>query len=289
MENSLFENEMLNIVQKPTLHKTDVSRSTFFHGDCLVEMDKIEDKSVDMILADPPYGTTACKWDTVIPFEPMWKELKRIIKPNGAILLFGSDPFTSNLILSNIQQFKYNWYWKKSKPNGWQHASNKPMATVETISVFSKSPMGHISLLGDGRMNYYPQGVRDNGTIVIKKTKHGESMGARPNQVGKECISKTGFPSNFLEYPNVVGKACLHPTQKPVALLEYLIKTYTLEGETVLDFTMGSFSTAIACLNTKRSFIGIEKDAHYFQVGKDRVEKHLITLDYNPEIVYYQV
>lgn len=243
------------------------------HGDCLIEMKNIPDHSIDMILTDPPYGITACKWDTVIPFEPMWEQLKRIIKPKGAILLFGNEPFSSALRMSNIKQFKYDWVWKKSKPNGWQHAANKPMTTTENISVFSLASMGHLSLLKNNRMNYYPQGVVDNGTFIVKSSKHGQSMGARPNQVGKECVSKTGYPSNHLEYSNVVGKKCLHPTQKPVPLLEYLIKTYTLEGDTVLDFTMGSGSTGVACKNLNRNFIGIEKDDTYFEIAKQRIKE----------------
>lgn len=243
------------------------------HGDCLEKLKDIPDSSVDFILTDPPYGTTACKWDTVIPFEPMWKELKRVIKPNAAIALFGSEPFSSALRMSNIKEFKYDWIWKKSKPNGWQHAANMPMKTTELISIFSLAPMGHINLLAEKRMRYYPQGVIDAGTFTVKKFTHGESMGARPNQVGKVCKSKTGYPSNFLEYKNVIGKQVKHPTQKPVALLEYLIKTYTLEGETVLDFTMGSGSTGVACKNLSRNFIGIEKDEKYFEIAKKRIEE----------------
>lgn len=241
------------------------------HGDCLEKMKDIPDRSIDMILCDLPYGTTACKWDVVIPFAPLWEQYKRIIKDRGAIVLFGSEPFSSYLRMSNIKQYKYDWVWKKSKPNGWQHAANMPMKTTESVSVFSKSSMGHFSLLGEKRMSYYPQGVTNNGTIIVKATQHGTSMGARPKQIGKECISKTGYPSNFLEYPNVIGKQCLHPTQKPVALLEYLIKTYTLEGETVLDNCMGSGSTGIACKNLNRNFIGIEKDENYFNIAKERV------------------
>ena len=244
------------------------------HGDCLEKMKDIPDKSIDMILCDLPYGTTACEWDVVIPFEPLWAQYKRVIKDRGAIVLFGSEPFSSYLRMSNIKQYKYDWIWKKSKPNGWQHAANMPMKMTENISVFSKAPMGHTSLLKEKRMSYYPQGVVDNGSFVVKSYKHGSSMGARPNQVGKECISKTGYPSNYLEFPNVIGKKCLHPTQKPVSLLEYLIKTYTLEGETVLDNCMGSGSTGIACLNTKRNFIGIEKEENYFKIAKNRIENY---------------
>lgn len=133
-------------------------------GDCLEVMKNIPDKSIDMILCDLPYGTTACKWDTIIPFEPLWEQYKRIIKDNGAICLFSSQPFTTNLIGSNLDMFKYCWYWKKSKPNGWQHAKNKPMTAIEEICVFSKAPMGHVSQLGYKRMIYNPQGVKSIGT-----------------------------------------------------------------------------------------------------------------------------
>ena len=204
----------------------------------------------------------------------MWEQLKRIIKPNGAIVLFGSEPFSSALRMSNIKQYKYDWVWVKSKPNGWQHSKNKPMSKHEVISVFSLSPMGHKSILGARRMEYNPQGVIDSIVKQVTSTAHGESMGARPNQVGVEYVSQTGFPSNVLEYGNVVGKSAIHPTQKPVALLEYLIKTYTQEEETVLDFTMGSGSTGVACVNTNRNFIGIEKDDKYFEIAKNRIESN---------------
>ena len=240
-------------------------------GDCLVRMTEIPDGSVDMILADLPYGTTACKWDNVIPFEPLWKHYWRVLKPNGAVVLFGSEPFSSHLRMSQFKHYKYDWVWKKSKPNGWQHAANMPMKTTESISVFSQAPMGHQSLLQEKRMAYFPQGVRSNGQLVVKANKFGEILGARPNQVGKVCESKTGFPSNFLDYASALGRHCQHPTQKPVALLEYLIKTYTLEGETVLDNTMGSGSTGVAAVNTGRKFIGIEQDDKYFAVAQKRI------------------
>jgi len=242
------------------------------HGDCLLEMPKIPSKSVDLILADVPYGTTACKWDTIIPFEPMWKELKRIRKDNAAIVLFGSEPFSSHLRMSNIKEFKYDWIWKKSKPNGWQHAKNRPMRCTENISVFSAAPMGHIDKLKEKRMRYNPQGIKSAGLKKITAVAHGNSMGARPNQIGREYEAFTGFPHEVLEYQNVIGKSAIHPTQKPVSLLEYLIKTYTLEGETVLDFTMGSGSTGIAAKNLNRKFIGIEQDEKYFEIAKRRME-----------------
>ena len=242
------------------------------HGDCLEKMKDIPDKSIDMILCDLPYGNfTACKWDVIIPFEPLWEQYKRVIKDRGAIVLFASQPFTTSLISSNLEMFKYCWYWKKSKPNGWQHSKNKPMTVIEELCVFSKSSIGHVRQLGDKRMQYNPQGVTSVGSKKIKAGAHGAMMGARPNQIGKEYEAFTGFPHNMLDYANVTGKQAIHPTQKPVLLLEYLIKTYTLEGETVLDNTMGSGSTGIACINTKRNFIGIEKDGKYFEIAKKRI------------------
>jgi site-specific DNA-methyltransferase (adenine-specific) len=227
-------------------------------GDCLQIMRKFSDGFFDMILTDPPYGTTACKWDSVIPFEPMWKQLNRIIKKNGAICLFGSEPFSSALRMSNIKGFKYDWYWKKSKAGLYQHAKNRPMKSIENIMVFSLAKWGHKSQVKN-RLAYYPQGVVSIGEKVV--TKHynaGGVVSARPNQVGRRYEAFTGFPNDYLEYKSIFGKGILHPTQKPVPLLEYLIKTYTLEGQTVLDFTMGSGSTGVACQNTKRHFVGIE-------------------------------
>ena len=248
-------------------------------GDCLERMKEIESGSVDMILADPPYGTTACKWDSIIPLEPMWEHLKRVIKPNGAIALFGSEPFSSALRMSNIKNYKYDWTWKKSKPNGFQHSKNKPMKAIENIMVFSNAPMGLKSLLNDKRMEYNPQGLKEAGIKKVKDCSHrGNTMGgdgnksSRPNQVGREYMAYTNFPSDFLEYGNIIGKNAIHPTQKPVALMEYLIKTYTNEGETVLDFTMGSGTTGVACKNLNRSFIGIEMDDKYFEIAKERIE-----------------
>jgi site-specific DNA-methyltransferase (adenine-specific) len=241
------------------------------HGDCLELMKDISDKSIDMILCDLPYGTTACKWDSIIPFEPLWEQYERIIKDNGAIVLMASQPFTTRLISSNMKHFKYCWYWIKSTPTGFQHAKNRPMTKVEEVCVFSKSPMGHKSLLGTRRMVYNPQGVRPSGKKTISKVKHGRTLGARPNQVGREYESYSGFPHNVLEFPNMTGKQAIHPTQKPVALLEYLIKTYTNEGETVLDNCMGSGSTGVACVNTNRNFIGIELDDKYFEIAKRRI------------------
>lgn len=249
-------------------------------GDCLELMKNIPDKSVDMILCDLPYGTTACKWDMVIPFEPLWEQYNRVIKDNGAICLFGSEPFSTKLRVSQFDIYKYDWYWEKSKPNGFQHSKNKPMKAVENICVFSKAPIGHKSQFGDKRMKYNPQGITSAGEKVVKNCSHsGNTMGgqngnsSRPNQVGIHYEAFTGFPNDVLKYNNIIGKQAIHPTQKPVPLCEYLIKTYTNEGETVLDNCMGSGSTGVACINTDRKFIGIELDDTYFEIAKDRINK----------------
>jgi len=252
-----------------------MSKIELIHGDCLEKMRNIPDRTIDMILADPPYGITACKWDKVIPLDPMWEQLKRVIKWNGAIVMTASQPFTTALIVSNMKMFKYCWYWKKTKPNGWQHSKNKPMGAIEEICVFSHAPIGHVNQLGERRMIYNPQGVTSSGIKKVTAVAHGRSMGARPNQIGKEYESKTGFPSNVLEYKNITGKNSIHPTQKPVALMEYLVKTYTNEGETVLDFAMGSGTTGVACKNLNRSFIGIELDLEYFKVAEERINENL--------------
>ena len=239
-----------------------------YKGDCLEVMKLIPSGSVDAIITDPPYGTTACKWDSVIDFELMWGQLNRIIKPNGAIVLFGSEPFSSALRMSNIKNYKYDWIWKK-QPTMFQHSKNRPMQTVENISVFCLAKWGHKSQMKGNRMNYYPIGVKDT---EIKKFHgvHGKYIGERPNQVGKEYMAKTGFPKNLIDIKREPKN--IHPTQKPVALMEYLIKTYTNENETVLDFTMGSGSTGVAAKNTNRNFIGIEQDSKYFEIAENRIK-----------------
>ena len=244
-----------------------------YNGDCLEVMKDIPNKSVDMILCDLPYGMTECKWDILIPFDGLWEQYNRIIKDNRVICLFSSQPFTIKLINSNINMFKYCWYWKKTKPSGWQHSKNKPMSIIEEICVFSKAPIGHASRLKEKRMFYNPQGVVSVGTKKVKSVFHGRTMGERLNQTGREYEAFTGFPSNILEYPNIVGKNAIHPTQKPISLLEYLIKTYTNENETVLDNCMGSGSTGVACMNTDRQFIGIELDKNYFEIAEKRIKE----------------
>ena len=234
---------------------------TLMHGDCLEKMKSIPSQSVDLILTDPPYGTTKCKWDSVIDFVLMWAELKRIIKPNGAILLFGAEPFSSLLRASNIKDFRYDWIWEKPNATGFLNSKFQPLRAHEVISVFyAKKP------------TFNPQ--RTKG--------HKRKQSARTD-IDSECYGKSikryeydseeRYPRSIQIFNSDKQKESLHPTQKPVALLEYLIKTYSNEGETVLDFTMGSGSTGVACMNTRRNFIGIEQDNGYFATATERLKQ----------------
>jgi len=241
---------------------------TLMQGDCLERMKEIPDGSVDMILTDPPYGTTACKWDSIIPLEPMWEQLNRIIKPNGAIVLFGSELFSSTLRMSNIKNYKYDWVWIKNKPSGAMLSKKQPMRSVENISVFYKEqPL------------YIPQMVERNEAELKRLSKKsvkttGTDVDGRDwGRSGNREDNKLKHPKNVITIKTVHNRSkekVNHPTQKPVALMEYLIKTYTNEGETVLDFTMGSGTTGVACKNLNRRFIGIELDEGYFKIAQDR-------------------
>ena len=229
-------------------------------GDCLERMKEIESGSVDMVLADVPYGTTACKWDSIIPLEPMWGHLKRIIKPNGAIVMTASQPFTTTLISSNMKMFKYCWVWDKVNASTGLHAKIMPMRAHEDIVVFCAcSP------------NYYPQMI-DSGKRCDKEREipNGEAFSGN---VKSRIYNNNGlkYPKTVLTISNANQRGKTHPTQKPVALMEYLIKTYTNEVETVLDLTMGSGTTGVAARNLGRKFIGIEMDEHYFEVAKGRI------------------
>ena len=251
-----------------------------YNGDCLAVMDKLIEQGVkvDAIITDPPYGTTACKWDIVIPFDEMWNRLNKLIKPTGAIALFATEPFATKLRMSNLDNYRYDWYCIKTKPSLYQHAKNRPMRAVENACVFSKSKWGHKSQLKDNRMEYNPQGISSIGVkTVTKNFNAGGVVGERPNQIGKQYEAFTGFPTDVLEFKSITGKSCLHPTQKPVDLLEYLIRTYTNENDLVLDFTMGSGSTGVACINTNRKFIGVEINEKYFNIAKDRIEAAILS------------
>ena len=236
-------------------------------GDCLELMKDIPDKSIDMILCDLPYGTTACKWDNIIPFEPLWEQYNRIIKDNGAIVLFGSEPFSSNLRMSNLKMYRYDWVWVKNKPSGHLEAKNKPMKKCEFIHVFSKGKCANGCL---NRMVYKPQGLIEINRNYKNSTQSniwGTRKGRKKGTIN--CQKYTNYPSNVLFYGLDTKK--IHPTQKPVALLEYLIKTYTNENDVVLDNCMGSGSTGVACINTNRNFIGIELDENYFKIACERI------------------
>ena len=230
------------------------------NGDCLELLQNIPDKSIDMILTDPPYGISASKWDSVIPFAPMWKQLNIIIKDNGAIVLFGSEPFSSALRMSNIKNYKYDWVWDKKLGTGFLNSKKQPLRRIENIIVFYKK-----------QCCYYP--IMRKGVKRFKGHKEYHSLDKIYGDFkATNKINDEYYPTSILEFSNADKTGKLHPTQKPVPLLEYLIKTYTLENETVLDFTMGSGSTGVACVNTNRDFIGIELDDNYFSIAKDRIE-----------------
>lgn len=236
-------------------------------GDCLDIMGggNISDKSVDMILCDLPYGITACKWDSVIPLDELWDCYKRVIKPNGAIVLFGAEPFTSMLVMSNLKMFKYNWIWHKNKKTGFPNANRQPLRDYETISVFYGN-----------QCVYNPQGLvtLDKPKVVRRRKPKNDTVNAGENDgslIGEYMVTATNYPSQIIEFSSAIHT--VHPTQKPVDLLEYLIKTYTNEGETVLDNCMGSGTTGVACKHLGRKFIGIEKDEHYFNMTRNRIIK----------------
>ncbi len=235
------------------------------NADCLEAMAGIPANTVDMVLTDPPYGTTACKWDAVIPFEPMWEQLKRITKKNAAIVITASQPFTSALVVSNLDMFKYEWIWDKVTARGHLVAKKRPMAQHENILVF-----------GNGAIKYNPQMIdRPKNKIEYRKTtEYGrtEIMGGKKQNAPSNKTYDKWYPKTIIVESNAGSSIkSVHPTQKPVALMEYLIKTYTNENDIVLDFTMGSGTTGVACMNLNRRFIGIEKDATYYELAKNRI------------------
>jgi len=241
--------------------------TNLINADCLEAMRDIPDRSVDMVLTDPPYGTTACKWDAVIPFEPMWEQLKRITKPNGAIVMTASQPFTSALVMSNVKMFKYEWIWRKNAGSNFAQMKYQPMKEHESVLVFC-----------DRSANYNPikqERAKAGKAMVARGVKSKASKGfdvynsANKGYNNSKCDPDMRFPSSVQDFKRQRG---IHPTQKPVALMEYLIRTYTSAGETVLDFTMGSGTTGVACKNLGRSFIGIEMDADYFATASARID-----------------
>lgn len=238
-----------------------MSETLLYKGDCLELMKNIKDKSIDMILADLPYGTTQANFDTVIPFEPLWEQYHRVIKDNGAIVLFGQEPFSSYLRLSNIKEYKYDWIWDKVKGVGFLNAKKQPMRNHELISVFYKQ-----------QCKYNPQMTHGHKRKVSYRTdnQQGEVYGS----CGENLYDSTDrYPRSIQVFSTDTQNSSLHPTQKPIALLQYLIKTYSDEGEWVLDNCMGSGSCGVACCTTKRNFIGIELDENYFEIAKKRIEE----------------
>lgn len=230
-----------------------------WQGDCLELMKDIPDKSVDMILCDLPYGTTACKWDTIIPFEPLWEQYERVIKDNGAIVLTGAEPFSSNLRLSNLKLYRYDWIWEKTLCSNFMNVKTQPKKLSENILVFYNKQPTYNPIMLKGK------------PFTQKKRKQSSNQQKLGVSTTKEYVNKgTRYPSNVIKFSNGNNKN-IHPTQKPVPLFEYLIKTYTNEGETVLDNCMGSGTTGVACKNLNRKFIGIELDEEYFEIAKNRV------------------
>lgn len=241
-------------------------------GDCLEVMRGIADKSVDMILCDLPYGTTACKWDSVIPFEPLWAEYKRVIKDNGAIVLTASQPFSSVLVNSNLRGFKHSWVWHKVSAGNVLTAKYQPLKTTEDVLVFTAK--------GE-RVNYYPilsRGHKDrtkDGVDGVVGKKRSDLFGSIKSGEFRHGSNKPGdarYPKHLIEFSNASRKGVVHPTQKPVALFEYLIRTYTNPGETVLDNCLGSGTTAVAAINTDRQFIGIEREPEYVEIANNRID-----------------
>jgi site-specific DNA-methyltransferase (adenine-specific) len=251
--------------------KIQIDSASLYHGDCLEVMKSIPDGSIDAIITDPPYGTTACKWDSVIPFEPMWEQLKRITKDNSAIIFTSSQPFTSNLVMSNTKMFKHEWIWEKNRGSNFATLKYAPMKEHESVLVFCKTSPKYFPVMqerkgaGLDRTKY-----KYNPTNTGKREALGNLEMTHANHNGNNVLR---YPSSIQKFNTEVGK---HPTQKPVTLMEYLIKTYTQENETVLDFTMGSGTTGVACKNLNRNFIGIELDAKYFDIACKRIGDRLI-------------
>lgn len=239
--------------------------------DCLEGMKQIADASVDCIICDLPYGTTACKWDVIIPFDKLWAEYKRIRKPNAPILLFGSEPFSTMVRMSNLEEFRYDWIWLKSQAADFVHAKNRPMKNYEVISAFCQYPMGHKSQLGEKRMPYNPQGLVPCHKVKNGKNKFGTNIGKRPSQVDEYVAEFTNYPNAVIKFDQIGKK--LHPTQKPLELIRYLIRTYSDEGALILDNCMGSGTTAIACIKEHRHFIGFELNKEYYEKALARIKR----------------
>jgi site-specific DNA-methyltransferase (adenine-specific) len=245
--------------------------NTVFNEDCLMGMSRIPEKSIDMILCDLPYGTTACKWDVIIPFEPLWKQYERVIKENGAIVLTASQPFTSALVMSNPKMFRYEWVWLKTFFTGFMSASKIPMKAHENILVFYKSQPTYNSQL----LKRTEAELKRRVNIRTEKHLTDTYLGGHLSYCKERKDSFYKFANSVINAKaHKIHDRGLHPTQKPIALFEYLIKTYTNEGKTVLDNCMGSGTTAIACINTNRNYIGFEKEEKYYNIIQERIKKH---------------
>lgn len=240
-----------------------MSKIDLYNGDCLELMKNISDKSVDMILCDLPYGTTQCKWDSIIPFEPLWEAYKRIIKDNGCIALFSSQPFTSSLVMSNPQMYKYEWIWQKTHPKGHLNAKKMPMRAHENIEIFYKKPPIYNPQMTHGHKRKVAK------TNYIRESDGNSCYGREVRDTSYDSTDR--YPLDVQVFSNADQSKKIHPTEKPVELCEYLIKTYTNENDIVLDNCMGSGSTGVACVNTNRDFIGIELDKDYFNIAKQRI------------------
>jgi site-specific DNA-methyltransferase (adenine-specific) len=242
-------------------------------GDCLELMKDLPDKSIDAIITDPPYGTTTCKWDSVIPFDKMWKQLNRIIKPNGAILLFGQEPFSSFLRCSNINNYRYDWIWDKVSTTNFANAKKMPLSCYEVISVFYKSLPTYNPQMTDAKSDR----IRPISKPKENTSETNKQASGKTRQYSENYDNTKRFPRKIIEVSCRLAECNslnrVHPTQKPELLMEYLIKTYTNDNEVVLDFTMGSGTTGVACVNTNRNFIGMELDDKYFEIAKERIEK----------------
>ena len=252
-----------------------MAKIELIQGDCLEKMKDIPDGSIDLVLTDPPYGTTACKWDSIIPLEPMWEQLRRVIKPNGAIVMTASQPFTTTLIVSNLKMFRYELIWQKTRPTGFFVAKKMPMKIHENICVFYKK-----------LPTYNPQKTKAEEHKIDRRKTLNPTINPYLGGIKKERVKDDGmrYPTSIQQFASISKKG-QHPTEKPVALMEYLIKTYTSEGETVLDFTMGSGTTGVACKNLNRNFIGIELDPEYFKIAEKRINENLYLMEFRKEVI----
>lgn len=279
MDNSIYDYNIQFIEDIAAFGR--LSHNVAIKGDCLEVMKSIDDKSIDCIICDPPFGSTRCKWDIVIPFDKLWLHYNRIIKDNGAILLFGNEPFSSKLRLSNINDFRYDWYWQKDKGANFLFGNKQPLKVIEIISVFYKNqptynPQKEINPKGVSKrhLSKNPSKITKNVKEVMGESWHETVMDETQNYHGKDYEPDKLLPKQLVYFARE-QRGKLHPTQKPVALLEYLIKTYTNEGETVLDSCAGVGSLAIAAMRTNRNFICIEKDAEYYRLMTERINQEL--------------